>query len=194
MSYIDAKRTKNEQILVWERHEDERVIRKFDAPYYFYIPHEEGDYTSVYGEKLGRLEFSTYKEFQAAKADCKSNYVDLYESDIPAKFRVLADHYYNVPAPKLNVSFYDIEVDYIKEIPIQKMVDQPYAPINSVSIYHQWKDQYVLIAVPPSEYTGNEDQLRIDAGVEVPLPNNLDVILCKHEKELLAHFILEIED
>ena len=194
MSYIDAKRTNNEQILVWERHGDERVIRKFDAPHYFYVPHSEGDYTSIYGDKLGRLEFPTYKECQNARMDYKSDHVDLYESDIPAKFRVLSENYYNVPAPKLRVTFYDIEVDYLKEIPIHRMVDEPYAPINSVSFYHQWKDQYVLVAVPPPEYTGDEEQLRIDASRDVPLPENLDIILCKNERELLAHFVLEIEE
>ena len=194
MSYIDAKRTKNDQILVWERNGDERVIRKFDAPYYFYIPNSNGEHTSIFGDKLERFDFPSYKEFNAAKAECKSNRIDLYESDIPAKFRVLADNYYKVEAPKLHVSFYDIEVDYLKEIPVHKMVDYPIAPINSLSIYHQWKDEYILIAVPPPEYEGDEEQLRIDAGKEVPLPDNLTIILCKNEKLLLAEFIIAIED
>jgi len=147
MSYISALR-KNDEVLVWERVNGDRVLRTFPAPYYFYVEDPNGEFTSMYGDKLSRFDFNTSAEFYDAKKKLQGARVTLWESDIAAELRILSEHYYNKPAPVLNVSFFDIEVDYNPELGFSS-VKNPYAPINSVAIYHQWSKRMVLIAIPP---------------------------------------------
>ena len=116
MSYIATSRS-GDQVFVWERNQDgQRVLETYPTPYYFYAESSKGEYTSMYGEKLSRFDFNNNKDFQRARQELISNGVKLYESDIPPELKILSEHYYNVPAPKLNVTFLDIEVDYSKEI------------------------------------------------------------------------------
>lgn len=205
MSYISAIRT-GDDVLVWERNENGRELKTFRAPYYFYTKSEDGEYTSLYGDKLTRHDFKIAPEFQQARNDKTSSGIEMFESDIPPELKILSQYYYDVPAPVLNISLFDIEVDYDKNVGFASE-SNPYAPINSVAIYHTHQKRYVVLAVPPNLapvkptegqfIPGDAPQEFIKEMSEIaPFQEgfDLDVIFCRDEKELLFYFLVEIED
>jgi DNA polymerase elongation subunit (family B) len=72
----------------------------------------------------------------------------LYESDINPIFRCLEDNYKGQDAPDLHTAFFDIEVDFNKDRGFSP-VDDPFNPITAISVYLNWLDQMVTMAVPP---------------------------------------------
>jgi len=141
MSYISAIR-KNNDILVWERTNDGRVLRRFPAPFYFFVEDPKGKYLSIFGDSLSKYEFTTQEEFQKALSEWRNKNVRIFESDIPAELKLLSKEYYNVPAHALHITFLDIEVDYNPEIGFAS-VDNTYAPINSIAMFHTWEKRMV---------------------------------------------------
>lgn len=205
MSYISAERI-NDEILIWERDENGRHLLSRKSPYYFYVRDPNGTHRSMYGDKLSRLDFTSSREYNFERSRRRAKGETLFESDIPPEIKYLSEHYYNVPAPKLNVTFHDIEVDYDPEIG-HANIENPYAPINSIALVHTWKKKYVVLAVPPSladrEPTDDEwglglapqsflDQMHDIA--ELPNDIELEVRLCKDEVELLEYYLEEIQD
>jgi hypothetical protein len=120
MAYISAimKRDdrgfiNNDDVLVWECIDGKNVLKRYPGVFEFYVKKEGGSYTSVFGEPLEKYEFDTYTEFrQARKYLLTEKNIKLYESDISPDTKVLSKHYYEKPAPTLNVLLYDIEVFY----------------------------------------------------------------------------------
>lgn len=201
MSYISATQV-DDQVIVWERNEDgERIVRDYPAPYYFYIDDEDGEYQTVYGNRVSKVEFRTMAKYRAARKKFADEGVTMWESDITPDVRVLSNHYYGIPSPKLHVTFLDIEVDYDPEmgITVQQMVaSNPYAIINSVALYHRWKREYVLLTVPPEE-GWTEERLRREmneCAPDAPIPENykLTIVVCEDEAELLLNLISQIKD
>ena len=195
MSYISAIR-KQDEVLVWERTEEGRDIKTYPAPFYFYTPDPDGKYTSIYGDKLTRWDFDTSREFYTAKNECESNHVKMFESDVSAETKILSEYYYNVPVPDLHVTLFDIEIDYVSELGFAS-IENPYAPINSVAMYHTWSKRMVVYAVPPPGYEApSQEELIKQLNNIAPLPNDVvvEIFLCKDERELLMSFLVEIED
>jgi DNA polymerase elongation subunit (family B) len=186
LSYISAKRQQDE-ITVWERTDEGRIEKTYRAPYYFYTKDEDGDETSIFGDKLIRHDFRTSKEFNFARSECKSSGIEMFESDILPELRVLSEQYYNKPAPILNITFLDIEVDYDIKIGFSDVAN-PYAPINSIAIYHKHQDRTVVYCVPPDDSWTDPSQF------DQELHDLAEIVFCKNEKELLLYIIAEIED
>lgn len=194
MSYISAI-TNGDNVIIWERREGEpREKLQRSAPLYFYVDDDDGKYTTIYGTKVKKLEFKTQSQYRNAKNKCTDTGTRMWESDIPPELRVLANEYHNVPAPQLHVSFYDIEVNYDPTIGFAG-INNPYAEINSVSILHYWKNEIVVLSIPPED-GWDDERLVAEINKIEPLPEkyNLRVVVCPDEKELLAHFIEEIND
>lgn len=201
MTYISAQVTENKQnVIVWHRDEQgERDYRIFKAPYYFYYPSEKGEYLDIHGKKLARLDFPTYRDFKEAKEEFQRNNIKLYESDIGPEFKILSQHYYNKPSGRLNVTFLDIEVDYDPQIGFSS-IDNPYAPISAVALYHQYNNTFVTYVVPPSAhwtvdkiwdtFESNPEKYAYTKGMR----ENMEIILCKNESQLLLCFLAEIEN
>lgn len=196
MGYINTLKVKND-ILVWERNDGKREIVNCRAPYYFYIKSDLGEYTSIYGDTLTRLDFATAKEFNEAKAKKSAMGIEMFESDIQPDLKLLSEKYYGKPAPKLHTTFYDIENDYDLDRGYATM-DDPYAPINAVALYNDWQNRMVVYAVPPKEYTGTTDPdellVEMDAIAALPTDCEVSVVICDNEHELLQCFLEEIED
>lgn len=196
MSYISAIR-KEDEVLVWERTNQGRDIKIYPAPFYFYVPSPKGTFTSMYGDKLERLDFATSREFYQAKNECDSNGIKMFESDLSPEIKILSEHYYKVPAPTLHVTLFDIEVDYVADLGFPS-VENPYAPVNSIAMYHSWSRRMVVYAVPPPGYSDylTQDAILTKLNDIAPLPTDveIEVFLCKDEKELLMSVLVEIED
>jgi DNA polymerase elongation subunit (family B) len=186
LSYISAKR-QQEEVTVWERTDEGRIEKTYRAPYYFYTKDDDGNETSIFGDKLIRHDFRNSKEFNYGRSEFKSSGIEMFESDILPEIRVLSEHYYNKPAPNLNITFLDIEVDYDIKIGFSTIAN-PYAPINSIAIYHKHQDRTIVYCVPPDDSWTDPSQF------DDELHDLAEIVFCKDEKELLLYIIAEIED
>ncbi len=183
--YISAE-TQGNQVVVWEKTPSgNRVTKKVPADWYFYVPHKKGNERSAKdGTSLKKLSFSNSAEFNEARRDAKIEGYSLFDSDVGPELKHLSDNYYKLPAPSLNISFYDIEIDSDPTVEFKGALEPKY-PVNSISIYNNWEKQRYVIAVPPEDWDGELDE---------ELHTLANVIICKTERELLRHFLNIIEN
>ena len=195
MSYISTY-SSGGKVTVWERTEyGDRIAREYDAPYEFYVEHERGKFTSIFGKKLTKLKFSSYDEMQDALQQAAADGIMTYESDISPELKILAKNYYDVPAPKLHVTFYDIENDYDPERGYASVEEEnlatgdlgPYAPVNAIALHHHWTGRSVVYVVPPPGFD-------VKTQFDKSLHELSEIVFCKDEKELLWGFLDEIKD
>jgi DNA polymerase elongation subunit (family B) len=184
LSYVDALYQRDEdQIKVVERVNGKRVFKEYPARYMFYYPDAKGKYESVYGEKLNRVVARNIKDFHK---ELKIHHGKrLYESDINPAFRCLEENYLNIDAPNLHVAFYDIETDFDPERGFADPAD-PFMPITAITVYLQWMDRLVTLALPPKTLT-------IDAATELCKEFN-DCFLFEKEADMLETFLDLIDD
>ena len=185
MSYIDAYYKREDDIVkVVERNEKgERKFVEYDARYIFYYPDSKGKHRSIYGEKLQKVQTATFKEF-VKEQKIRSN-KKLYEQDINPVFRCLEDNYLGKDAPKLNVMFFDIEVDFDPERGYST-TDDPFMPITAITCYMNWTDQLVTFAIPPKTMNMASAQMAVERFD--------NVMLFEKEKDMLDAFLTLIED
>jgi len=185
MSYVDAFYNRDtDTIHVVERDaEGKRQFKEYPARYVFYYPDAKGKYTSIHGEPLSRVTCKNLKDFHKEQKIYSNK--KLYESDINPIFRCLEDNYLNQDAPKLNVAFFDIEVDFDPERGYASPEDA-FMPITSIAIHLQWLDTLVCFAIPPKTMSMEEAQ---DAVKEFD-----NTYLFETEGELLDAFLDLIQD
>lgn len=177
-------------VIVWERDETGRKVVAHHAPHYFYVPCEDGEYTSIYGDKLEKLVFDSKDEMQAAAR----KYQYKFESDIPPLFKVLMNEYHDLPTPNIHFAFLDIEVDYQSSAGFSSP-ENPYAPINAVTIYQSWTRKYFTYAVPPKGWKKDKFMEKIEAfWKEHKLGFEPNIKICFNEAELLKHLVADIQD
>lgn len=173
-------------VRVWERNSSGvRIEKEYDAPYYFYLEDEEGEYKSIFGKRLSRYDFDDKDEFISMVSRFKSRNIPVYESDISCELKVLSANYYDAKLPVIHMAFFDIEVDYDERIGHADSTN-PYAPINAISIGTYWDKKSYVIAVPPPGW----DSSTLDPS----LLELAEIILVKDEKALLRKFLDIIED
>ena len=147
MSYIDAHYDReHDRIHVVERRNGVRVYREYPANYIFYYDDARGKFRSIYDTPVSRFSTRNNKEFR--KEVRMHSGKQLYESDINPIFRCLEENYKDQDAPELYTAFFDIEVDFDKERGFSP-VEDPFNPITAISVYLNWLDQLVTLAVPP---------------------------------------------
>ena len=147
MSYIDALFDReHDRIHVVERRDGVRVYREYPANYIFYYDDPRGKFRSIYGTPVSRFSTRNNKEFR--KEVRIQSGKQLYESDINPIFRCLEENYKDQNAPELHTAFFDIEVAFDKERGFSP-VEDPFNPITAISVYLDWLDQLVTLAVPP---------------------------------------------
>jgi DNA polymerase elongation subunit (family B) len=185
MSYVDAIWNRDKDIIyVVERDPKKgRIYQEYPARYLFYYPDQRGKYKSIYGENLNKVTSKSYKEFMKEKKIHSSH--SLYESDINPIFRNLEENYLGKDAPKLNVAWFDIEVDFDPERGYSTPEDA-FMPITAIAVHLQWLDTLVCFAVPPKTLTMEQAQEQVK-----DFPNT---ILFETEGEMLNAFLDIIED
>ena len=185
MSYVDAFYDREQdQINIVERNEKgERHYKEHPARHIFYYPDPKGKFLSIKGEPLSRVTSKNVKEHR--KELSIHNNKKLYESDINPIYRCLEDHYLNVDAPKLNVAFWDIEVDFDPERGYAAP-DDAFMPITAIAVHLQWLDTLVCLAVPPKTLSMEEAQRLV-----ADIPNTM---LYETEAEMLDVFLDLIQD
>lgn len=190
--YIYALKQKD-TVKVWERIDrNKRVVKSYDAPYYFFIKSENGEHTDIYGNKLEKIECDSYNDFKQNVEYYKSIGEDIYESDIKPEYKILSDIYYGEPSDVgLNFSFYDIEVDVDPSVGFS-LIDDRIAPINAISLHNYWENKDYVILVPPDNLSKKEIEAELKK-VEKEYPN-VNIIVKNNEKDLLKEFINLIEN
>lgn len=188
MTYISGALSKDRKYVhVWERENNKVTTKKYPAPYYFYMKNANGEYKDIHGTPLTKIEFDNSYEFYDAKRSYKDRGIDLYESDINPVYKVLSQHYYNKPVNKLNFTLFDIETDYDPNVGFSSP-ENPYAPINAISLYHHHTDEMKLLVVLPDNGKWTAQDIPKD------LYEISDIVVCKTEKELLLRFLDEIHN
>jgi DNA polymerase elongation subunit (family B) len=109
----------------------------------------------------------------------------LYESDINPIFRCLEENYKDQDAPEIHTAFFDIEVNFDK-IRGFSPVEDPFNSITAISVYLNWLDQMVTMAVPPSHLSMATAQEMV-AEFE-------NTILFDNEADMLKMFLDLIDD
>ena len=185
MSYVDAWFDReNDIIRVVERNKKgEREFRDIPVKHTFYVKDPRGKHTSIYGDAVSRIVCKNTKELRKEQAINSGK--EMYESDINPIFVTLSEHYLNQDAPKLNVAFFDIEVDFDPERGYSTP-DDAFMPITSIAVHLQWLETLVCFAVPPKTLTWEQAQ---DAIKDFP-----NTMLFKTEAEMLDAFLDLIKD
>src|SRR6056300_1254430 len=184
MPYVDAMFDRDQDIIrVVERRDGKRHYTEYPAKYTFYYEDPRGKYKSVYGDPLTRIVCKNTKDFRKEVAINKSK--KLFESDINPIFQCLSEHYLNQDAPKLNIAFFDIETDFDPERGFADPAD-PFMPITSISVYLQWMETMVCLAVPPKTLTMEQAKVELE-GIE-------NVMLFEKEGDMIDTFLTLIED
>ena len=185
MSYVDSIWDRDKDVIrVVERDPKKgRVYQDYPARYVFYYPDQRGKYKSIFGENLNRVSAKSFKEFTKEQR-IHSNH-KLYESDINPVFRCLEENYLGKDAPKLNVAFFDIEVDFDPERGYASP-DDAFMPITAIAVHLQWLDTLVCLAVPPKTLTMEQAKEQV-----TEFPNTF---LFETEAEMLEMFLQLIED
>ena len=184
MSYVDAIFDRDADIIkTVERKDGKRKFHEFPVKYTFYYEDPRGKYKSVYGDPLTRIVSKSTKEFR--KEVAINNSKKLFESDINPIFQCLSENYLNQDAPKLNIAFFDIETDFDPERGFADPSD-PFMPITSISVYLQWLETMVCLAVPPKTLTIEQAEKELE-GID-------NVMLFEKEGDMIDTFLTLIED
>ena len=185
MSYVDAFYDREEDaIRVVERNtQGQRIFKDYPVRHTFYFQDPRGKFSSIKGEPLSRVTCKNVKELRKELAIHSNK--KLYESDINPIYRCLEDNYLNVDAPRLNVAFFDIEVDFDPERGYAAP-DDAFMPITAIAVHLQWLDTLVCLAIPPKTMNMQEANRAVE-----DFPNTL---LFESESEMLDNFLKLIED
>jgi len=185
MSYVDAWFDReNDIVRVVERNKKgDREFRDIPVKHTFYVKDPRGKFTSIYGDPLTRIVCKNTKELRKEQAINSGK--EMFESDINPIFVTLSEHYINQDAPKLNVAFFDIEVDFDPERGYASP-DDAFMPITAIAVYLQWLETMVCLAIPPKGLKMEEAKKMVK-----DFPNTY---LFDNEADLLDMFLDLIKD
>ena len=185
MSYVDAFYDREQDMInVVERDDKgQRHYKEYPARHIFYYNDPKGKFLSIKGEPLSRVSSKNVKEHRKELAIHSNK--KLYESDINPIYRCLEDHYLNQDAPKLNVAFFDIEVDFDPERGYASPEDA-FMPITAIAVHLQWMDTMVCLAIPPKTISMEEAQRQV--------ADFKNVMLFDNEADMLDTFLDLIQE
>ena len=185
MSYVDAWFDReNDIIKVVERNKKgEREFRDIPVKHTFYYKDPRGKFQSIYGDQVSRIVCKNTKELRKEQAINSSK--QLFEADINPIFATLSEHYLNQDAPKLNVAFFDIEVDFDPERGYASP-DDAFMPITAIAVHLQWMDTMICLAIPPKKMSIDEATEQVKE-----FPNTY---LFDNEADMLDMFLDLIQD
>jgi DNA polymerase elongation subunit (family B) len=185
LSYVDAFYDREQDIInVVERDDKgQRHYKEYPARHIFYYNDPKGKFLSIKGEPLNRVSSKNVKEHRKELAIHSNK--KLYESDINPIYRCLEDHYLNQDAPKLNVAFFDIEVDFDPERGYASPEDA-FMPITAIAVHLQWMDTMVCLAIPPKTISMEEAQRQVS--------DFKNVMLFDNEADMLDTFLDLIQE
>lgn len=184
MSYIDALFDRDhDRIHIVGREHGQRYFREYPATYIFYYDDPRGKFRSIYGTPVSRFSSRANKEFRKELRIHSGK--KIYESDINPVFRCLEDNFKGLEPPRLHTALFDIEVDF-DPVKGYSRPDDPFNPITSITVYLDWLDQLITLAVPPRHMSRDTaDQIAAEFD---------NTFIFDSERELLDTFLNLIDD
>lgn len=185
MSYVDAFYDRDQDTIhVVERDgKGHRQFKDYPARHLFYYLDSRGKYKSIYGDPLSRITCKNLKDFHKELRTHDGH--KLFESDVNPIFRCLEENYLNSEEPRLNVCFFDIEVDFDPERGYASPEDA-FMPITAITLYLQWLGSLITLAIPPKSISMVQAQESVK-GFE-------NTYLFESEADLLDTFLNLIDD
>jgi len=184
MSYVDALFDReHDRIHIVERRDGVRRYQEYPANYIFYYDDPRGKFRSIYGTPVSRFSTRNNKEFRKEVRMHSSK--KLYESDINPIFRCLEENYKDQNAPELHTAFFDIEVAFDKDRGFSP-VEDPFNPITAISVYLDWTEQLITLAVPPNTISWDTAQELVSEFE--------NTILFDREEDMIKAFLDLIDD
>lgn len=191
--YLDAYYDrKNDKMYVAEIVDKKIVTKKLPVDHLFYYESPSGMNLSIFGHHCTKFSTTDIKKFKYELKLKKEANIRIFESDIKEEFRFLETHYKGIPAPELNVCFFDIETDLNvnqKHSPKKTLyapTDNPFCPITAITTYVSYLQSMVTLVLCPSTLTKEEG---------IAICNKFEnTFLFTDEKELLETFLVMIED
>jgi len=184
VSYVDGLFDRQrDRIHVVERVQGERVYKEYPANYIFYYDDPKGKHRTIYGTPVSRFSTHNNKEFQRElKIQGRKR---LWESDFKPVFRCLEENYLGIDPPRLQTAFFDIEVNFD---PVRGFspVSDPFNKINAVSVYLDWLDKLITLAIPPRSMSWETAE---EIAAKFP-----DCYIFEREEDLLDTFLNLIDD
>jgi DNA polymerase elongation subunit (family B) len=149
----------------------------------FYYDDPKGKHRTIYGTPVTRFTTRNGKEFQ--KEIRMHGDTRLWESDFKPVFRCLEENYSGAEPPKLNIAFFDIEVDFD---PLRGFspVEDPFNKITAISVYMSWLEKIVTLAIPPKSMSWET--------AEEIAARHSDCFIFEREEDLLDTFLNLIDD
>jgi DNA polymerase elongation subunit (family B) len=178
--YFDRE---HDRIHVVERRDGVRRYQEYPANYVFYYDDPEASFKVSMAHPVSRFSTRNNKEFR--KEVRMHSGRQLYESDINPIFRCLEENYKDQDAPEIHTAFFDIEVDFDKVRGFSP-VEDPFNAITAISVYLNWLDQLVTLAVPP-RHLSMETAREMVAEFE-------NTVLFDNEADMLKMFLDLIDD
>lgn len=185
MSYIDGYFDRNNDVIkIVERNsKGEREFKDIPVKHTLYYKDSKGKYQSIYRDPVSKIVCRNTKEYRKELSIHSTS--KTFEADINPIFACLSEHYLNHDAPKLNVAFFDIEVDFDPERGYASP-DDAFMPITAIAVHLQWLETLICLAIPPKTLTMEQAEEQVKE-----FPNTF---LFKTEAELLDTFLNLIED
>ena len=124
------KRANNQvEVHLWD---DVAGYQNFIYKNYAYVKDGGGQYRSIYGDKLKKVNYWTEEDFTSGR---------VFESDIPLDTRILIDRYPDSDEPSKNHRelYFDIEVEVTDGFP---MPEEAKNKITSVALYNNIDEEY----------------------------------------------------
>lgn len=184
MTYVDAVWNKDKNTIdVVERVAGTRKYKTWPTRFVLGWHSTKGRALSISKTPLDRFETHKWEEFQRELRQIPKE--QQYESDVNPIFRCLYDNYKDTPTPKLNVAFFDLEVDFHPDRGFSG-IEEAFNPITAVSVYCDWLTTNFTLVLKPRTYTQAQAQ---------EICEKFDnTVLCDTEAELLDVFLTLIED
>jgi DNA polymerase elongation subunit (family B) len=182
--FVDAWQDRQKEIVnVVERVNGKRVMKVYPCRYVMYYADAKGKFVDIAGNKLSRIMVGNAKAFDKEKRI--HGHGRTWESDYRPLQRCLEENYNGQESPKLQVAFFDIEVDYDREKGFSDPSD-PFNPVTAVTVHLGWLDRTITFVVAPKKMSKEH--------AESIVSKFDDTILCETEDLLLEYFLDIIED
>ena len=183
MTYVDAIYDSRKNVVkVVERIGDKRVVKDYPCEWTFYYSDPDGDYQTIFRTPVRKFSTRNHREY-LAELEIRRNRT-IWESDINIVNKTLEKYYSGALAPKLNVCFFDIEVDFSALLGFAP-VEDPFNKITAISLYCTWVNDIITLAIPPNTLSMEEAEKLID------FPNTF---LFDNEADMLEAFLDLIEE
>jgi len=155
-------------IIIYGRNPDNTVYKTVDRNFqpYFYIPDDNGEFTSIYGDKLKKIVISNPNDvfFEVR------NYPVTFEGDVNYRIRYIIDKIEKLEKEPLRILYIDIEVDSSNGFPVPELAKMQ---MLSIGLYDSFDKEYIVYYLGLDDYDISDCKL----------------IKCTTEQEMLTKFL-----